>query len=45
MGERVGSSRVTHREGKSRDRNETVNLNTTENIITVGDALFRISRK
>lgn len=45
MGERVGSSRVTHREGKSRDHNETVSLNTTENIIAVGDALFRISRK
>ena len=42
MGERVGSSRVSHRKGKFPDRNETVELHSNDQTVTVGDAVFRI---
>ncbi len=41
IGERVGSSRVSNREGKYPGR-ETVKLNSNDQIIAIGDAVFQI---
>lgn len=42
MGERVGSSRVSHLRGNSTDRNESVILKSAEGILSISDAHFRI---
>jgi hypothetical protein len=42
MGEKVGTFPVSHRQGESRDKNETVAFNRAGSMVLLGDAKFRI---
>lgn len=42
MGERIGSSRIRHRHGGSRDRVETVTFDDAQRLVSIDDAAFRV---
>lgn len=42
MGECVGSSRIRHRHGNSKDRVETVTFDGARRLISIDDAVFRL---